>query len=519
MVAIQQQFEKPEEIATNILSILSKGAYVNFPQALKEIVSNSFDAGARRVHIRMINDGRDLLITDDGAGMTKDEFRTKYTRIASPKERELSRGYPYRPIIGMLGIGALAVAPVCEKVKVLSSKGGNSQRFEAVLDYYSYLDERSKGKPLSEVYQYIVSEMEWSPDSSGKPFTYITLENLNETIQEYLKKPGLSLTDYFETIEELSGIAHLAWHLGSICPVGYPHPYPIVEIPPDITFSKIIQKITNRLRDYNFHLFLEDSEVFKPVYLPSFGKKFKAITPYKLGFDYQIYCFDEVLNNGNLRFHGYMLNQAAMIVPRELQGILIRIKDVAIGSYRKDLNLMGAKHSSGVFPTAISGELFIESGLENALTFDRADFREDDPDYIALCSWLQTKLAEIKSDYWNRGRKRSEERQEKKSQDLNVRMSAILSSYLSGPYSEKELRLERQGLVTDLPCKIDSKNGVITINVNHMLFKGVKTTDKIYHYLQAFVYALELGRERSDGNVEKMLRETLTILADLLAEL
>lgn len=52
--------------------------------------------------------------------------------------------------------------------------------------------------------------------------------------------------------------------------------------------------------------------------------------------DYKLYrpiSFKKKVNNLELIFSGYIFHQRERIQPAELQGVLIRIKDVAIGNY------------------------------------------------------------------------------------------------------------------------------------------------------------------------------------------
>ena len=56
-------------IDPSILRELS-GVYKPFVKALKELVSNAFDADADHVHITIADDFSSITVTDDGEGMT-----------------------------------------------------------------------------------------------------------------------------------------------------------------------------------------------------------------------------------------------------------------------------------------------------------------------------------------------------------------------------------------------------------------------------------------------------------------
>jgi len=68
------------------------GVYKPFVKALKELVSNAFDADADHVHITLADDFASITVTDDGEGMTPFEFRNDFTRIGGGSRRWLGDG-------------------------------------------------------------------------------------------------------------------------------------------------------------------------------------------------------------------------------------------------------------------------------------------------------------------------------------------------------------------------------------------------------------------------------------------
>jgi hypothetical protein len=98
------------------------GIYKPFPKAFKELVSNAYDADAECVRIVLSDACDSLQITDDGRGLTPDEFRTDFTKIGGSYTR-MREGLTskQRPKIGSKGIGFLAVARYCSKMEVIST--------------------------------------------------------------------------------------------------------------------------------------------------------------------------------------------------------------------------------------------------------------------------------------------------------------------------------------------------------------------------------------------------------------
>src|SRR5438309_5334457 len=100
------------------LAHLSRGLYRSPASALRELVSNAWDADATIVRINTNYPlFYQLSVEDNGAGFTKDDFENLMEggvgnsdkRLAS--EPELVR-YG-RPVIGRLGIGLLGIAQIC----------------------------------------------------------------------------------------------------------------------------------------------------------------------------------------------------------------------------------------------------------------------------------------------------------------------------------------------------------------------------------------------------------------------
>src|SRR5207237_651260 len=76
--------------------------------------------------------------------------------------------------------------------------------------------------------------------------------------------------------------------------------------------------------------------------------------------------------------------------PRELQGVLVRVRNVAIGSY--DPTYLGYPHHEGFKFSQLTGEIYVDEGLDQAVNIDRSSFRESDDAYTALQGFLFERL-------------------------------------------------------------------------------------------------------------------------------
>ena len=78
--------------------------------ALVELIKNAYDADSATCAVRLENNGKVLVVADEGHGMTITDFKTKWMRIATSSKLagETSPKY-HRPLTGAKGIGRFAV--------------------------------------------------------------------------------------------------------------------------------------------------------------------------------------------------------------------------------------------------------------------------------------------------------------------------------------------------------------------------------------------------------------------------
>ncbi len=93
---------------------IAAGEVVERPaSALKELVENAIDAGARNIHVHVVNAGMSLIrIADDGCGMTADELRVAIERHATSKLPVDETGDDDLMAIGTLGFRGEALPSI-----------------------------------------------------------------------------------------------------------------------------------------------------------------------------------------------------------------------------------------------------------------------------------------------------------------------------------------------------------------------------------------------------------------------
>ncbi len=109
----KQVEEIPVHISYEIIHLFSEGLYKSPHKAIEELVTNSYDANAKRVHILLpeaVQNGSEanlpLWVIDDGEGMDVEGFRQLW-RIANSKKASMTTQNG-RSVIGQFGIGKLA---------------------------------------------------------------------------------------------------------------------------------------------------------------------------------------------------------------------------------------------------------------------------------------------------------------------------------------------------------------------------------------------------------------------------
>ena len=124
-----QEVEKiPVPINYDIIRLFSEGLYRSPHKAIEELVSNGYDAGAKRVHVLLPDQSEDdtdaiapLWVIDDGHGMDAAGFRQLWRVADSNKTEPLPNP---RPPIGQFGIGKLAAYVLAWKLTHLSCTDG-----------------------------------------------------------------------------------------------------------------------------------------------------------------------------------------------------------------------------------------------------------------------------------------------------------------------------------------------------------------------------------------------------------
>jgi hypothetical protein len=540
----------PLKVSSGILLHIGAGIYNSVAGAIKELVSNAYDADATRITISTnYPDFDKITVVDNGSGMTEATFAKAMSTIGSSLKREMTpQGLTptyKRPIIGHLGIGLMALSQVCDVAFIESQAAGAETRFVAKLDF-SAIRNRSREQMLASTLELLQSRQQEAKLTSGGKSEIQRVQDILETLTaasvakdaEYIAKrkkqkrlqgehlgycliyPRLSavpggqgtkitlypldpavvatfqdrnrdldalpkrlLPDEYQSslatqetktkktrnIEEeerlwqerrerinaydwrelcellrqgrlayqvLPQYHQFLWELATMSPVRYFSDGPV-------TLKSVLQDEYKQLEEFKFSVTVDNRELFKPVLLPS--ANIARIEPSDLReeLDYFIDTFKHTIQVGEgrnkveLRFRGYLFWQRSQIQPSTIRGIKIYIRNVGIGLY--DHTLM---NFSAVNPTSragqLSGEIYVESGLENALNVDRNSFRETDAEYVALRDYIWKRLGSAArtdgvlgrsvDSYWERKKIKEKEEERKHLTKLRELVDSVTDS-------------------------------------------------------------------------------------------
>lgn len=119
-------------VDTRILELLGPNLYTNIYYILAELIANAYDADARNVYLIEDIDSGDIIVEDDGRGMSYEKGDiARYLNVAketrtSEEDAKTPKG---RMKMGRKGVGKLAALSVAEKVLIKTICNGEKSGF------------------------------------------------------------------------------------------------------------------------------------------------------------------------------------------------------------------------------------------------------------------------------------------------------------------------------------------------------------------------------------------------------
>ena len=196
--------------------------------AINELFKNAHDAYADHVEVDFFGSDSLLVIRDDGFGMTRDEFESKWLVLGTDSKIGSLEGTEFRPvskskraIMGEKGIGRLAIAFLGRQVLVLTRTARDDERDNLVMCYvhwglfeqpYINLEDieipirciPDGNLPSSQDIVELLNENATNISALQKEFTWCDLSHILSDVTDFQVDPGnfeqtikgLSLADY-----------------------------------------------------------------------------------------------------------------------------------------------------------------------------------------------------------------------------------------------------------------------------------------------------------------------------------
>jgi signal transduction histidine kinase len=128
------------------LDLLGRQQIAGIPTAINELIKNAHDAYADKFDIDFLRKDNLIVLRDDGLGMTKDEFETRWLTIGTESKfankkttlPPIDNSKPLRPVMGEKGIGRLAIASIGKQVLIISKAKLRKEAYKIVVAFINW---------------------------------------------------------------------------------------------------------------------------------------------------------------------------------------------------------------------------------------------------------------------------------------------------------------------------------------------------------------------------------------------
>ncbi|MDO8545018.1 MAG: ATP-binding protein [Opitutaceae bacterium] len=526
---------KPVKLAAKVIGHISQGMYRTPAGAIKELISNAYDADATyaKIHTGFPNFS-EFTCEDNGYGISVKEFERLMnggigdSLKQTPDAERFGRNN--RPIIGRLGVGLLSLAQICSRFSVVSYHPKSKCAFEAAIRFPPYtrkeIDKviKEQGEDtLVETGEYSISNLKYIPEKTGVTITTTfvreTFKRTLSDLKNYAKLQHKGLRTSYADFEEflacisnpkLSALFYastydqLLYGLALASPIPYVDDKNALGIEPCILKISELQALQKLLLSFDFRVEIDNVIMRRPLRLPSNsvatppsdcalkekpveerftltdGFYTEKVPAKKYVFTvanrdevFQLYyvSYSAKVNGYPLRFSAYFFAQNSRLFPKEFQGILIRIRNVAIGQY--DSSFFSFPRSEGPRITMVSAEVFVDEGLDDALKVDRDGFNSLDPQFLRLQALVHSILYDlIFKSMWEEEKPRNERKRDREStqsiQDFSSKLTEVTRAKVTGMELVKSKKNE-----PNVFANIDRERKVVRIYEEHPETKQV----------------------------------------------
>jgi hypothetical protein len=560
---------KPIVLSAKVFGHLSQGLYRTPAGAIKELISNSFDADARIVRIHTdFPRFTTFSCEDDGDGMEIDEFKRLMDRgIGSSYKRIQELGATkglHRPYIGRLGLGILALAQICTQFDIVSHHKDSKRAFKATIKFPPYtreeMDKIAKRAARTNASvrggEFRFQSITYDEKKPGvRIFTKYPREQFRKVMANLERfgnrkkgarkvRPYGTFSEFLDTIysgpKPLASLNLLSEYDTLLFGLALASPLPFAEARNVAVRLPLIAQRQKALKSFAFEVLVDNLALLHPVCLPSIRERFTAadcelgesekltftlkdgpvtqpcpfvrrsvsVKGSDLQFSLYEFSYDSEVAKKRLAFSGYFFQQTGRLYPRDIQGVLIRINNVAIGKY--DSGMLTYPYAEGPRYSMVSSELFIEAGFEDGLNIDRDSFNELHPHYIRVQAFLHGVLHErIFRETWTEEKTRNEKRRVSASAAHDAAFKKSFKAATGDTIRQIKHVDRSRDLDDETSMKTASvdfiKRGDVQIDRSHPLLHALAKKKKYLPLVERLIIAFERANRETNAATRRSL--------------
>ncbi len=504
-------------VADVTLVQLSRGLYRSTATAFKELVSNAWDADAAQVRIDTNYPEFDFIsCVDNGSGMSLQQFREYFAHegIGTCSKRKGGRDETPagRPMIGRLGIGMMAIGQLCHSFEIQSHyvEDGQGRAYQATIvledTHIPDIEEaiRSGGKQLT-VGTWRYNEIAYDARKRGfriysSDVRKTFMREMKDSVRDKEGRISFKLTQLYndwyqkasKSVRDQGAYLETIWELMILCPLPYwdgidDFPVALDAIPPadknTPEFRRAHEFLQNRqeqLCAYNFRVAFDGIDLKRIVHLPT--ERGPRSRLYFIEFDNEVF-------ETRLAFSGYLFAQLTAVRPFDLNGVQIRLRNVGIGGYDSTY-LRFTEQIDTIRSRWVSGEIFVDIGLERALNIDRDSFNEHDEHFKSLQAEVHKNLSPVFQDIERIAAALRAERREQTERGMREALRGIIRERSGGT-----LELQQRELDGDQPIVVvDEEKSQIIINTAAKPLRKKKARQVLSAAMVAYHTALRTAK-------------------------
>lgn len=429
----EERFSGEIVVASRIVDTLSSGLYENPAACLKELINNSYDADATTVSVHVKPDADLILIEDNGTGMDRAEFERNFERIAESHKRDdgdtTGRG---RKQIGKIGIGFIAANELCNVMEIQSTKEGSPDLLHVKINFEDMRKdpaERRRGADGLGVAKGDYEGVVAAQADADEHFTRVVLTSMSANAREAMvavhsKTPDAPAPSLYglkpETVADRLALDKMrSWDeldLYSQTMLGVALNVPVAYAPDWISepFRGELRYFEQTAARLKFDVIYDGTRLRKPVVLHD-G-------------DHRSLLHVWQHKGAAVSARGYFFARQGALKPIDINGVLIRVRNAAVGGYDRDY-LDFPTTSGALFQDWISGEVWADDRLEAAMNIDRKTLRTTHPAFIELQqvvhAELRSVLTRVRRELYGAG---SQERRTARARRETERLAEVLKT-------------------------------------------------------------------------------------------